>query len=203
MKLRLAIATAFLFSGASAAMAAPFGQPRAPVAQLQQQEGPAKVLRRGLGKLITFMSQQERPSEAQIQAFLDRDVAPYFDFSYMSRWVAGKRYRTMSAEQRTQMTNSLQRRFLGALAQKLGKYQNQRVRILRPRRGQGNEVTVGVGILQPGGYPSKLDFRFYRGDDGWKVFDVAANRSSALLYYRQQFNRDRRQYRQTGWGRRP
>ncbi len=37
------------------------------------------------------------------------------------------------------------------------------------------------------GMPSELDFRLYRGNDGWKVFDVVANGSSAVVYYRDYF----------------
>jgi phospholipid transport system substrate-binding protein len=52
-----------------------------------------------------------------------------------------------------------------------------------------------VAILQASGYPANLDFRFYRGKTGWKVFDVAANGSSALTYYRQYFARKMNGYR--------
>ena len=50
-------------------------------------------------------------------------------------------------------------------------------------------MSVSVGILRPSSYPSKLDFRMYRSDDGWKVYDVVANGRSASAYYRMQLNR--------------
>ncbi len=202
MKLSLAVATAFLALGVSAAVAMPYTVPRQQMTQTQQQVGPAQVLRQGVGKLIAFMGQPNRPEAAQIQAFLDSEIAPYFDFNYMARWVAGPKHRSMNAAQREEMKSQLEAMFLGTLAKRLGGFDNQKVRVLRPRRGQGNEVTVGVGILKPGGYPAKMDFRFYRSEDGWKVFDVAANGSSALVYYRQQFNRSLRQRRAPAWGRR-
>ncbi|MCU7868794.1 MAG: ABC transporter substrate-binding protein, partial [Candidatus Thiodiazotropha sp. (ex Lucinoma borealis)] len=48
-------------------------------------------------------------------------------------------------------------------------------------------VKVRVGILQSGGYPANIDFRFYRSKAGWKVFDVSANGNSAIAFYRQHF----------------
>ena len=78
---------------------------------------------------------------------------------------------------------------LSSLSNRLGNYSNQDVRFLRPRRVGPNEVKVGVGVIGAGGYPTKIDFRFYHGKDGWKVFDVSANGSSALAYYRQYFSR--------------
>ena len=202
MKLSLAVATAFLALGVSAAVAMPYSYQRQQIAQLPQQIGPAEVLRQGVAKLLAFMAQQDRPDAARIQAFLDSEIAPYFDFDYMARWVAGSKYRAMNGAQREQMQGELEAQFLGALAQRLGGFSNQKVRVLRARRGQGNEVTVGVGILQPGGYPAKMDFRFYLSEEGWKVFDVAANGSSALVYYRQQFKRSLRQRHAPTWGRR-
>ena len=78
---------------------------------------------------------------------------------------------------------------LTTLAERLTSYENQDVRFYPPRRAGQNEVKVRVAILQAGGYPANLDFRFYRGSEGWKVFDVAANGSSALTFYRQYFSR--------------
>ena len=202
MKLSLAVATVVLAMGMSAVAAVPYSLPRHQITQPQQQMGPTQVLREGVGKLVAFMGQPARPDAVQIQAFLDAEIAPYFDFDYMAQWVAGRQYRAMNAAQRAQMKNQLEGMFLGALAKRLGGYSDQKLRVLRARRGRGNEVTVGVGILQPGGYPAKMDFRFYRGNDGWKVFDVAANGSSAVVYYRQQFNRSMRQRNTPAWGRR-
>ncbi len=202
MKLSLTVVAAVLAVGMSAVSAMPYSLPRHQTAQPQQQVGPKQVLREGVGKLITFMGQPDRPDAVRIQAFLDAEIAPYFDFDYMTQWVAGRQYRTMNAAQRGQMKNQLEATFLGALAKRLGGYSNQKIQVLRARRGRGNEVTVGVGILQPGGYPAKMDFRFYRSNEGWKVFDVAANGSSALVYYRQQFKRSLRQRQPPAWGRR-
>jgi phospholipid transport system substrate-binding protein len=91
------------------------------------------------------------------------------------------------------MAQDIKEDFLTTLTQRLAGYGEQQVRFL-PTRGASAEMqTVSVAIQNPGTYPSKIDFRFYRTDEGWKVFDVAANGSSALVYYRQMFNRAWRQ----------
>ena len=41
--------------------------------------------------------------------------------------------------------------------------------------------------MQPHGIPTKLDFRFYKSKDGWKIFDVKAAGNSAVVYYRKMF----------------
>ena len=152
----------------------------------------AAKLREGMDKMLAFLGQEETPNKLQVAAFLDGTIAPYFDFDYMAKWVAGPGYAAMSKEHREAMAASLEARFLGTLASRLAKYKGQQVRFFRPRRGPRGAVSVQVGIQSPGGYPSKLEFRMYRSADGWKVYDVMANGRSAVAHYRQQSKRSSR-----------
>ena len=154
-----------------------------------QQPGPVSLLKTGLKRLIAFAGQEQQPSEREIAAFLDHEIAPYFDFSYMARWAGGKMWRGMSPDQRRNFESRLQRMFLGTLAERLTSYGGQQVKVMRARRGRPNEVIVGVAVINPRGYPARLDFRFYRSSEGWKVFDVSANGTSAVMHYRKHFNR--------------
>jgi len=170
---------------------APWGMspPASRMVPQEQQPGPETLVRQGMGRLVSFLRQDPRPDAEQIGRFLDQEIAPYFDFAYMTKWALGKRYGYLDQRQRAAAERKLEKMFLGALAQRLGGYQNQRVKFFPPRREQGGEVSVSVGLLQPGNYPSRLTFRFYRDGDVWKVFDVAANGSSAVAHYRQYFAR--------------
>lgn len=183
----IAIATFSLFT-ASAVAAPGYGYPPSPrQAPAYQELGPDTLLREGMTKLIRFMRTSENPQPQQISAFLEREVAPYFDFDYMAAWAAGPLNRQMNDQQRLAFAQKIKQMLLGTLAKRLTSYDNQDVRFFRPRWVGDNEVKVRVGILQAGGYPASLDFRFYRSNTGWKVFDVTANGNSALGYYRRHF----------------
>jgi phospholipid transport system substrate-binding protein len=153
-------------------------------------EEAADVLRQGMDKLLDFLAREKEPNKLQVAAFLDKEIAPYFDFDYMARWVAGPRYSRMSPKQRKALAAAVESRFLSALAGQLVNYHGQRVRYFRPRLSHRGAVSVSVGLLRPGGYPSKMEFRMYHSADGWKVYDVIANGRSAAAYYRIQFNHD-------------
>ena len=191
MKLRLCILLGSLFCilsvGAAQAAYAP-SQPRYAARAPETLQGPAAMLDQGLKTLIGFVGQREKPDQRQIADFLEREIVPYFDFAYMARWSGGKMWRRMSPEQRQWLESELKQNFLGTLARRLTAYGGQQVRVLRSRPGRGNQVSVGVALSNPGGYPARLDFRFYRTENSdWKVFDVAANGSSALVHYRKYF----------------
>ncbi|MEW8627684.1 MAG: ABC transporter substrate-binding protein [Candidatus Thiodiazotropha sp.] len=160
---------------------------RGGAAAMQQEVGPGMILREGVTKLLKFMRQSDQPNPQKIAAFLEAEIAPYFDFDYMADWAAGPMKRYMTEQQKAELGQQVKALLLGTLAKRLGDYNNQDVRFYRPRSSGRNEVKVRVGILQAGGYPANIDFRFYRSESGWKVFDVAANGNSALAYYRQHF----------------
>ena len=167
-----------------------------PAGNVVQAETPAVLLRQGIGKLTGFIKSGKAVNEAQARAFLKTEIVPYFDFAYMTRWAAGPAWRRMGPEQRARMQEQLTESFLATLIQRLASYTNQPIRYFTPR-GQGrNDVRVSAWIMQPNGYPTKLEFRFYRSKNGWKIFDVKAGGNSAVVYYRRQF-RDTLRYSRT------
>ena len=152
---------------------------------------PSVLLREGINKLTGFIKSGNAANQAQAMAFLKSEIAPYFDFAYMTRWSAGPAWRTMGPDQRLRMQEQLTEAFMVTLTQKLTRYTSQPIRYITPR-GQGrNEVRVSALIMQPTGHPTRLDFRFYRSATGWKIFDVTAAGTSAVVYYRRQFRNSR------------
>ncbi len=154
---------------------------------------PAVIVKSGIGKLTAFIRSGRARDRAQARAFLETEVAPYFDFEYMTRWAAGPAWRNMSPHQRATMQNQLTSAFMKTLVQKLGSYTNQPIRYFTPRGQGNNDIRVSAWIMQPNGIPTKLEFRFYRSSAGWKIFDVKAAGNSAVVYYRNMFRNQHRQ----------
>ncbi len=151
---------------------------------------PAVALRAGIDKLMAFLGQEPAPDAAQLSAFLNNEIAPFFDFDYMAKTAGGRLFERLSADQQAEITAGIKNSFLGKMADKLGGYSNQQVRFLPPRAGDGGRTAqVSVAILNPGTYPARLDFRLYRGGEDWRVYDVAANGQSAIVHYRRQLMR--------------
>lgn len=149
----------------------------------------AYTLSQGIDKMQEFLGQEETPNRLQTAAFLDREIAPYFDFDYMAQWIAGPAYGRMDDKAKEALAAKVEASFLGTLAKHLASYEGQQLRLQRPRRGSRGSVNVRVAVLRPGSYPGKLEFRMYQSADGWKVYDVSANGRSVSAYYRQHFQR--------------
>jgi len=148
---------------------------------------PAAILKTGISTLTAFLKSGGAQDRERAMAFLKAEIAPFFDFAYMTRWAAGPAWRRMGPEQKAMMQEQLTSSFMTTLVQNLATYSNQPIRYFTPRGQSSNDVNVRAWIMQPMGHPTKLEFRFYKSKDGWKIFDVKAAGNSAVVYYKKQF----------------
>ncbi|MGB5541719.1 MAG: ABC transporter substrate-binding protein [Gammaproteobacteria bacterium] len=148
---------------------------------------PGAIVKAGVNKLTNFIKSGQAADRDQAIAFMTTEIEPYFDFEYMTRWAAGPAWSRMSPQQRAYMQDELKKSFMNTLATKLVTYTDQPIRYFTPRGQDGNDVRVNAWIMQPTGIPTKLEFRFYKTNDQWKIFDVKAEGNSAVVYYRKQF----------------
>ncbi len=166
----------------------PWGHPGYAV----QQPAPDEVIRNGIDRLTRFLATPEATSNDRIRVFIEREIAPHFDFSAMGKWAAGPYYRRLNPKQRQHLYAALREMFLTALARNLGTYARPlpRIDVYPASHGRwAEEAVVRARVSTPGGFPPvRLDFRMYQTSAGWKVFDVTANASSAVAYYRNYFN---------------
>lgn len=168
-----------------------YGTPYQAAPAEQEVMPPDHIVRQGIDRLKGFLSRGGSAGEAEVKAFLDKEISPYFDFDYMGQWSAGPLLRQMNDEQKARFAARLKDLFFSALARNLGSYaaEQPRIEVSQPRMRQGGrEVTVNARVIPQNGYPTSLEFRFYQSKEGWKVFDVSANGNSAALYYRKYFN---------------
>lgn len=152
---------------------------------------PDQVVRTGVDRLSGFLMGAQNPSPEAIRGFLDREIAPHFDFTYMARWAAGPMYRRLSAAEHARMTELLKSLFLTALAKNLGTYARPLPRVdVYPARAtaDGSQATVHARVVGADGMFARLNFRFYWNEQGWRIFDVSANGASAVAYYRTYFS---------------
>lgn len=152
-------------------------------------KSPVDLLEQSINKVIKFLSQPGQASLEQMTFFLNKEIAPHFDFDYMSRYVAGRYYKVMSPEQQQQFNKTFTELFITTFVQKMSNYQNYPpvVGDFISRRTRDNEAMASAKIYQESGANIQADFKFLKSPRGWKVVDVRANGVSALLYYRNYF----------------
>jgi phospholipid transport system substrate-binding protein len=158
---------------------------------------PAYVIHTTLKKITNFSSHSDKVNPIKLRGFIESEIIPHFDFDNMSHWITGRYARNMSDQDKSDFQRNLRETFLSSLSKHLGSFdaENTRVRFYPARyRGQG-ETFVSTSIYRPESPPVRLDFRMKLDGDSWKIIDVKANGSSAVLYYRRHFISQLRRYR--------
>lgn len=157
---------------------------------------PAQLLEDGIARLQMFVAQKGLRDPQVLTAFLNEQIAPFFDFDRMARLVGGRFYDQLDETEKARFRRRLSNMFFSALSRNLGAYADPQPRIdfLPPRRRGADEVEVAARVLPWRGYPIRLVFRFARTPDGWKIYDASYNGQSAVLYYRRYVMEQIRRY---------
>jgi len=158
---------------------------------------PIELLEKSIGNTMAFLAQPKAVDYNEITHFVINEMAPNFDFNYMSRWIAGRHYQRFSQEQKEEFTKTFTELFISTFVQKLRKFKPalNGAEVFRSRRVNRNEVIANAQIMGSKQQKVNIDFRFINTPSGWKVVDVKANGISALMYYRQYFAKQMRQRR--------
>ncbi|NOQ89609.1 MAG: hypothetical protein GQ549_01540 [Gammaproteobacteria bacterium] len=157
---------------------------------------PAYIIHTALAKITTFSSNSDKVRPVKLRGFIENEIIPHFDFNNMSHWITGRYARNMADKDKTDFQRNLRETFLSSLAKHLGSFdsKNTRIRFFPARyRGPG-EAFVSTSVYRPDTPSVRLDFRMKRSGNDWKIIDVKANGSSAVLYYRRHFMSQLRSY---------
>jgi len=157
---------------------------------------PTSIIRTALNKITTFSSNSDKVNPVKLRGFIENEIIPHFDFDNMSHWITGRFASNMDDKDKAEFQRSLRQTFLSSLAKHLGSFDAKNTRVkFYPARYRGPEETfVSTSIYRPDTMPVRLDFRMRRVGNDWKIIDVKANGSSAVLYYRRHFISQLRQY---------
>ena len=157
---------------------------------------PGYVIHTTLEKITTFSSNADKVNPAKLRGFIENEIIPHFDFNNMSHWITGRYADNMNDKEKAEFQRKLRETFLSSLSKHLGSFdaENTRVRFHKARYRGPDEAFVGTTVYRPDTMNVRLDFRMKREGDDWKIIDVRANGSSAVLYYRRHFMSQLRAY---------
>jgi phospholipid transport system substrate-binding protein len=158
---------------------------------------PAKELKQTVNDLEKFIKGQDAAHPGMLRAYLEKEIFPHFDFDAMSEWITGPYARYMSTEDKVKFQAKLQETFLTALVKHMGGFDPANTSLRYDKtifRSRGSEAVVRVNVIRPDQRPARLEFGMRRNDNKWKIVDVKANGTSAVLYYRRHFMAELRGY---------
>ncbi len=129
-----------------------------------------------------------RKDQSLIYTLVEDSVLPHFDFGRMSQSAMGRFWRRASDEQKAKITSEFQQLLVRTYAVALLGYAGQKIEYQTmhtdPKTGR---VMVPTRISNSSGPSIPINYRLYKRDDGWKVYDVVIDGVSLIANYRGSF----------------
>ena len=128
-------------------------------------------------------------SRAKLVLLIQDRVVPYFDFRLMAVQVLGYHWRRANESQRQQFTEAFRQLLTNTYAAVFGQYNNQRIEVLAAQDiGTTGRVSVPTRITAKGEPSIRVDYRLYRHNGKWQVYDVVVDGISLLINYRSEYS---------------
>lgn len=142
-------------------------------------------------KRIKEDDEQIKTNQEHMYDLVNELVLPHFDFEKMSAWVLGKNWRDANKEQKKRFTEEFSRLLVRTYSRAIYDNIDQTINFL-PIRGTpaDDKVTIRTEIPQEAGFPIPIDYKMYKKDSDWKVYDVVIDAISLVSNYRSSFNQE-------------
>ena len=136
-----------------------------------------------------------RGNRQRVYELVEQHMLPYIDFSYISRLVLGKNWRTATPQQRKDFIREfrqfLVRFYTAALLEYTKNHEIPKdVMVFLPLRDKvgGSKVTVSSEVRQPEkARPIPVNYLLRLEKDEWKIYDVVVDGVSLVANYRASF----------------
>ncbi|WP_414443731.1 phospholipid-binding protein MlaC [Burkholderia sp. 22PA0106] len=155
------------------------------------QSNPQALIKTATEQVLNEVRTQSiKPGDiGKITAIVNQDILPYVDFRRTTQIVMGRNWRAATPDQQAKVMEQFKmlliRTYAGAIAQLKADQQIQ----YPPFRADPGATDVVVRTLaQTNGQPAQIDYRLYKSQQGWRVYDLNVLGAWLIQTYQQQFN---------------
>jgi phospholipid transport system substrate-binding protein len=162
------------------------------VGPAQAADTPPDVLARTTTQEVLAILKQDKEIQGgnlnKVYQLVEAKILPNFDFNRMTQLAVGKHWPRATAKQKQSLVTEFRNLLVRTYSSSLTQFTNQTVEF-KPMtiKPDDADVTVRSEIRQPGGQPIPIDYRMYKTDFGWKVYDVSIDGVSLVTNYRASF----------------
>lgn len=153
--------------------------------------GPQELVQQTTAQTLSRLQSEQAALQQNPDGIYDlvkEIISPHFDFIRISAWVLGKHWRTASKEQKLRFVRAFRTLLIRTYGVALRDYTDQEIRYLPLRDDPAKgDVTVRSEVIQPNGGAVALNFRLYKRNEVWKVYDISVDGISLVTNFRTSF----------------
>ena len=157
------------------------------------QTAPDQVVKTVLQDVIAKIQQASKSSnwnQKSATNLIEKEVAPYFDFTKMTSLAVGRPWAQATPAQRAALTDEFYKLIVRTYSNTVVTYQNETIDIkpLPASEAAKNATTVRGKINRTKGGPVNIDISVQKTGNNWYVYDVAVSGVSIVMNFRETFN---------------
>ncbi len=130
----------------------------------------------------------DKKQRAEVINRLRKIVYPLFDFNEMAKRSLGSHWRRLEPQQQKEFVSAFTELLEKTYADKIDLYEGQTVDYLGETVDK-NYATVKTNVTGKKGESFSVDYKLFRVDGKWKIYDIVAENISVVNNYRSQFHR--------------
>jgi phospholipid transport system substrate-binding protein len=163
-----------------------------PVVPATAQGQAPDALVKGVTQEVLSIIKQDKDIQAgstkKTIALIEDKVLPHFNFTRMTALAMGANWRKATPDQQKALIEQFKTLLVRTYSTALTSYRDQAIDF-KPLRAQSGdtEVTVRSEVKLSGTEPISIDYSMEKGNDAWKVYDVAVGGVSLVTTYRDTF----------------
>jgi len=168
-----------------------------PVVWADSDQSPRDVVKASTERLVAALKQHQveiQTDRPLAESLAETHVLPHIDFERVNQLVLGRHWEAATPDQRERFTRAFRRLLMSVYVTAMVTYADRIIansqHIFFPPgevEPQARAAMVRMLIDLPSGFKTEADFRMYRGDTDWKVYDVIVGGVSIGLIYRTMF----------------
>jgi len=144
------------------------------------------LLKQRLDSVLVVLQDQKLSFEAK-KAEVSKIVTPMFDFPLMAKLTLGrKHWPTMTRQQQDKFTELFVDLLRQTYLDRISLYTDEQV-VIKNAAEVNRKVHILTDLVSKGDNISML-YKFYRTDNGWKIYDLEIQGVSLIVSYRNQFD---------------
>src|SRR5574343_32784 len=162
---------------------------------LAASDNPVDVISTTSQSALELLKKDTGKNTNQIRKQVEDLVVPQFDFIRMTALAVGKDWRGATPAQQTQLAEQFQTLLVRTYSSTMTRFKNAQIDV-KPNaqlNNNGREAVVKSEVTLPGNGEKKnvmVDYTLYKGNQGWKIYNVSVEGASLVTIYRNQFGEE-------------
>lgn len=160
----------------------------APAARAAVSGDDAETFIKDLASNAVAMVENRSQTDAEREAEFRRIVRKGFALDVIGRFVVGRYWRQMTADQREQYQELFAEWLMKSYAGRLGGYRGQKLEVVKSLEAGSQDVFVRTRVLRPDGMPPiAADWRVRKFDGQYKIIDIVVEGVSMAAAQKSEF----------------